>query len=53
MDQRPNHDPLVVQHQLTSLLITLQREGYLMADDSQVAFRSFLLRDFWRSRFVL
>lgn len=53
MGQRPNQDPLVVQHQLTSLLITLQREGYLIADDSQVAFRSFLLRDFWRSRFVL
>lgn len=53
MSQRPNQDPLVVQHQLTSLLITLQREGYLLADGSQVAFRSFLLRDFWRSRFVL
>ena len=46
-------DPLAVQTQLGQLLVTLEREGYLLQEGSQIGFRSFLLREYWKSKFAL
>ncbi|HBH53233.1 MAG TPA: hypothetical protein DDY91_15195 [Planctomycetaceae bacterium] len=53
MGLQPTADPLAVQTQLGQLLVTLEREGYLLQEDSRVFFRSFLLREYWKSKFAL
>jgi hypothetical protein len=47
---KPSADVDKVEEQLARLLIVLQRDGYLLADRGRYAFRSFLLREYWRRR---
>jgi hypothetical protein len=47
---RPQIDPEAVEEQLAKLLLVLQRDGYLIQQDSMYAFRSFLLREYWNRR---
>jgi uncharacterized protein len=47
---RPSADVESVREQLSRLLIALQRDGYLQATRARYAFRSFLLREYWRRR---
>lgn len=50
---RPAQDSDALERDLVSLLGTLQRDGYLHSEDgSRWAFRSFLLRDFWKNLVV-
>lgn len=50
MSSRPSADPTLVEEQLARLLLTLQRDGYLLEKDHTFAFRSFLLREYWLRR---
>ncbi len=50
MASRPGADPGAVEDLLSSLLLRLQRDGYLLESDGRYAFRSFLLREFWHRR---
>ncbi len=52
MAVRPQADPEAVEDQLARLLLVLQRDGYLLESDGAYAFRSFLLREYWRRREV-
>lgn len=53
IQRQPEGDPEVLERELISLLGTLQRDGYLHSEDgSRWAFRSFLLRDFWKEHVV-
>ena len=45
---KPSADVEIVDERLSSLLIILERDGYLIRKDSRYAFRSFLLRDYWK-----
>jgi hypothetical protein len=47
----PQADPESVERELDLVLGLLQRDGYLMRDRNTCAFRSFLLRDYWKRRF--
>ena len=47
---RPSADPDLVKSQLSRLLIVLERDGYLLQSNEHYAFRSFLLREYWRRR---
>lgn len=47
---RPVADIDRVEEQVSRLLIVLQRDGYLLQDVGRYAFRSFLLREYWRKR---
>jgi hypothetical protein len=46
----PNATIGVVEEQVPHLLKVLVRDGYLIEGNGQFAFRSFLLREFWRNR---
>ncbi len=50
MSTRQSADPAAVEDQLSRLLLMLQRDGYLLENDSRYAFRSFLLREYWHRR---
>lgn len=51
--RQPENDPEILERELVMLLGTLQRDGYLHSEDgSRWAFRSFLLRDFWKEHAV-
>lgn len=47
---RGEADPAQVEEQLSRLLQMLERDGYLLRNGKRHAFRSFLLRDYWRRR---
>ena len=47
---RPAADVDIVREQLARLLIALQRDGYVQETRKRYAFRSFLLREYWRRR---
>ncbi len=47
---KPAANSDIVREQLTRLLIALQRDGYLLETRARYAFRSFLLREYWRRR---
>jgi uncharacterized protein len=47
---KPSADLDKAKEQLARLLIVLQRDGYLHETDGRCAFRSFLLREYWRRR---
>jgi hypothetical protein len=46
----PAADPITVEEQLAKLLLVLQRDGYLLENAGNYAFRSFLLREYWHRR---
>jgi AAA+ ATPase superfamily predicted ATPase len=46
------HDDARRDEQFRELIDILQRDGYLVRDGRRFAFRSPLVRDYWRSRFV-
>ena len=48
--RQPNTDVKKVEKQLTFLLDMLERDGYFLRTNSIYAFRSFLLREFWKRR---
>jgi hypothetical protein len=48
--RRPEDDPEAVERDLAQLLDLLERDGYLMRQKNAYAFRSFLLRDYWKRR---
>ena len=50
--EHPHADPRQLDRQLCDLLELLERDGYLARQGDTYAFRSFLLRDFWRKRFA-
>ena len=50
--RHPQADPEVVERELGQVLDILERDGYLMRSGSTWAFRSFLLRDYWKQRFA-
>lgn len=50
MSSRAGADPQDVENLLSSLLMMLQRDGYLLASDDRYTFRSFLLRQYWYQR---
>jgi hypothetical protein len=52
MAGRPAADVTQVDDQIGGLLVLLQRDGYLIEQDGNYAFRSFLLREFWYRRDV-
>ncbi|MFN9036171.1 MAG: hypothetical protein ACK5YO_07735, partial [Planctomyces sp.] len=47
---RPQDPPDATAELLSRLLAMLQRDGYLLEQDGQYAFRSFLLREYWHRR---
>ncbi|MFN9082338.1 MAG: hypothetical protein ACK5X8_17455, partial [Planctomyces sp.] len=49
---RPQDPPDATAELLSRLLAMLQRDGYLLEQDGQYAFRSFLLREYWHRREV-
>jgi hypothetical protein len=49
--RRPDADPEAVERELRFTLDLLERDGYLQRRKSTYAFRSFLLRDYWKRRF--
>jgi hypothetical protein len=53
MARHQNSDETAVKMQLGRLLNILQSEGYLLQEGTQIAFRSFLLREYWKSKFAL
>ncbi len=52
MSTRQAADPAAIEDQLARLLLMLQRDGYLLERAGRYAFRSFLLREYWRRREV-
>jgi len=48
--RRPNADLEGVERQLVFLLDVLERDGYFLRTNSIYAFRSFILREFWKRR---
>ena len=48
--RQPNMDVSKLEKQLVFLLDMLERDGYFLRTNSIYAFRSFLLREFWRRR---
>jgi uncharacterized protein len=50
MAKKPSADVDQVKEQLSSLLLVLQRDGYLLENAGRYTFRSFLLREYWRRR---
>ncbi len=50
--EHPHADPGTLDRQLREILEFLQRDGYLAQQGECYAFRSFLLRDFWKRRFA-
>lgn len=50
MRTRQNADADAVDEQLSRLLLMLERDGYLLESAGRYAFRSFLLREYWRRR---
>jgi len=48
----PQADTRALDRELRDLLDFLERDGYLMRSGDQFAFRSFLLRDYWKQRFA-
>ena len=48
----PGSDADEHDRQLRELLTFLQRDGYLMEESGRYAFRSFLLRDYWKRRYA-
>jgi len=50
--RRPEADPEQVEREMRLMLDMLERDGYLHRDKSTYAFRSFLLRDYWKRRFT-
>ncbi|MBI3947011.1 MAG: ATP-binding protein [Armatimonadetes bacterium] len=51
LSRQPNVDPDALERRLVSILHLLGRDGYLLQTGSTHAFRSFLLRDYWKRRF--
>jgi hypothetical protein len=52
LSRNPQADPEWLERELDLVLGLLERDGYLMRDNRTWAFRSFLLRDYWRRRFA-
>lgn len=52
MHTRKTADPAAVEDQVARLLLTLQRDGYLLESAGRYSFRSFLLREYWYRREV-
>lgn len=50
ISRQPNTDIEKIEKQLTFLLDMLERDGYFLRTHSIYAFRSFLLREFWKRR---
>lgn len=51
--RNPHGDPDSIERELVDILSVLERDGYLHSSGNHWAFRSFLLRDFWRRHVVL
>ena len=49
---KPSADVEKVKELLARLLLILQCDGYLLESEDRYTFRSFLLREYWRRRFV-
>lgn len=47
---KPSAEVEIIDERLSRLLINLQSDGYLIQKDSRYAFRSFLIRDYWKRR---
>lgn len=52
LGRHPNADPEPLERELGLVLDLLERDGYLHRHNSTYAFRSFLLRDYWKRRFT-
>ncbi len=52
LGRRPQADPEQVEREMGLTLDLLERDGYLHRVKSTYAFRSFLLRDYWKRRFT-
>jgi hypothetical protein len=52
MATRQAADAAAIDEQLARLLQMLLRDGYLLESKGRYAFRSFLLREYWRRREV-
>lgn len=52
LGRRPAADPEQVEREMGLMLDLLERDGYLHRVKSTYAFRSFLLRDYWKRRFT-
>jgi hypothetical protein len=52
LGRHPNADPEPLERELGLVLDLLERDGYLHRHRSTYAFRSFLLRDYWKRRFT-
>ncbi len=50
ISRQPDMDVSKLEKQLTFLLDMLERDGYFLRTNSIYAFRSFLLREFWKRR---
>lgn len=48
--RQPNADLERLEKQLSFLLDVLERDGYFLRSNSMYAFRSFILREFWKRR---
>jgi hypothetical protein len=50
--RRPNADLDLLERRLRDILLLLERDGYLIRQGDDYAFRSFLLRAYWERRFA-
>lgn len=50
--RKPGADVDELDRRLRSVLQLLERDGYVLRQDDAYAFRSFLLREYWRKRFA-
>jgi AAA+ ATPase superfamily predicted ATPase len=50
---KPTADVKIIEEQILRLLNDLERDGYLIQKDSRYAFRSFLLREYWKRNHIL
>ena len=48
--RRAQADPEEVERELSRVLLLLENDGYIMREKNTYAFRSFLLRDYWKRR---
>jgi hypothetical protein len=50
--RQPHADPDVLDRRLRGILDLLERDGYFLRSGDAYAFRSFLLRDYWKRRYA-
>jgi hypothetical protein len=50
--RQPHADPEALDRRLRDILELLERDGYLIRSGNACAFRSFLLRDYWKRRYA-